>query len=76
MRNSELKTGIEVFDEKGEVVGTFKVACKEGEPRCAYACVAMHFIVVVKCGVGNHTAFPMQTGGRHYRGHGPVSCER
>ena len=26
MRNSELRTGIEVFDEKGEVVGTSKVA--------------------------------------------------
>ena len=29
MRNSELKTGIEVFDEKGEVVGTSKVAAKK-----------------------------------------------
>ena len=28
----------------------------------------MHFIVVVKCGIGNHTAFPMLTGGSHYRG--------
>ena len=33
------------------------------------------FIVVVKCGIGNHTAFPMLTGGSHYRGHGPVSYE-
>ena len=29
MRNSELNTGIEVFDEKGEVVGTSKVAAKK-----------------------------------------------
>ena len=29
MRNSELRTGIEVFDEKGEVVGTSKVAAKK-----------------------------------------------
>ena len=29
MRNSELKTGIEVFDEKGEAVGTSKVAAKK-----------------------------------------------
>ena len=29
MRNSELRTGIEVFDEKGEAVGTSKVAAKK-----------------------------------------------
>ena len=33
MRNSELKTGIEVFDEKGEVVGTSKVAAKKVRAR-------------------------------------------
>ena len=75
MRNSELKTGIEVFDEKGEVVGTSKVAAKKVSQDVLCVCVAkgpMHFIVVVKCvnafivvvkcGRGNHTAFPLQTG--------------
>ena len=70
MRNSELKTGIEVFDEKGEVVGTSKVAAKKVSKMCLCECVAkapMHFIAMVKCGIGNHTAFPMLTWGSHYR---------
>ena len=49
MRNSELRTGIEVFDEKGEVVGTSKVAAKKVSKMC-YACVAKGPNALYSCG--------------------------
>ena len=59
MRNSELKTGIEVFDEKGEVVGTSKVAAKKVTQdvlMCMCSKGPNALIVMVTCGIGNHTA--------------------
>ena len=87
MRNSELNTGIEVFDEKGEVVGTSKVAakkvtqdvlmcmCSKG-PNSLYSYGDVWNRKPYRTFALHNNHFPCwRTGGSHYRGHGLVSYE-
>ena len=58
MRNSELRTGIGVFDEKGEVVGTSKVAAKkvsQDELMCMCSKGPNALYSLVMCEIGNDT---------------------
>ena len=84
MRNSELKTGIEVFDDKGEVVGTSKVAAKKvTQDVLMYMCSNSLYSYgdvwnrkPYRTFALHNNHFPCwRTGGSHYRGHGLVSYE-